>query len=202
MNNDALNNVRRKINEIMTKEDGKIVVGWRPGLEEKREEGDVWETLDGRKWTIKNGIRQSVTKLEGANTPWWCPKCQKSMNHRLDSKFWRLRGHCFDCNVKEETKMRAEGRWKEYEQNIMRANYIAALKDRIAELQDYHDNVSNPEVIHADNIENRIMMIEKWNVDLDTIRKDLREEIEKLQDNLQKAEVALEEPYEDTGNSN
>ena len=28
-----------------------------------RKEGDIWEE-DGRKWTIKDGIKQNVTKLE------------------------------------------------------------------------------------------------------------------------------------------
>lgn len=202
MNHEALNNVRRKINEVMKKNDERIVVGWRPGLEEEHKEGDVWETLDGKKWTIKNGVRQVVTKLQDAKTPWWCPKCEKSMNHRLDTKFWRIRGHCFDCNVKEETKMRAEGRWKEYEQMIMKANYIAALKDRIAELQDYHDTVSNPEIIHADDYEKRILMVERWNVDLDKIRADLREELDVLRDNLVKAENAFREEHETIRDSN
>jgi hypothetical protein len=29
------------------------------------EEGDVWEE-DGRQWTIKNGIKQNITKLDKA----------------------------------------------------------------------------------------------------------------------------------------
>jgi hypothetical protein len=185
MNHEALNNVRRKINEVMKKDDERIVVGWRPGLEESRAEGDVWTTLDGKTWTVKNGIRQRVTKLDSANTPWWCPKCQKSMSHRLDEKFWRLRGHCFDCNVKEETQLRKAGKWKEYEKSVMQANYIARLKETIMELQDYHDNLSNPEFIHFDEQEKRVLMVEHWKVDLDVVKADLIEEIARLQQMLQ-----------------
>lgn len=181
MNHEALNNVRRKINEVLTKQDQQIVVGWRPGINEKREEGEVWEALDGTKWTMKNGIKQKVTKLDFAKTPWWCPKCEKAMNHKIDAKFWRIRGHCFDCNVKEEMEIRRQGKWEEYEQKLMLRNYIAELKDKIAELQNYHDTVSAPEIIHADEEAARILMVEKWNVDLDTVKKDLAIEIEKLQ---------------------
>lgn len=181
MDHEALNNVRRKINEVMKKNDERIVVGWRPELNEERKEGDVWEARDGTKWTMKNGIKQKVTKLDAAKTPWWCPKCEKAMNHKIDVKFWRIRGHCFDCNIKEEMEIRRRGEWADYEKKIMLRNYLAAVKDRIVELQEYHDTVSVPEIVHADEQEGRILMIEKWNVDLDTVKKDLREEIDRLQ---------------------
>ena len=32
---------------------------------QKRKEGDIWEE-DGRTWTIKNGIKQNITKLDKA----------------------------------------------------------------------------------------------------------------------------------------
>lgn len=185
-NHEAINNVRRKINEVMKKTDERIVVGWRPELAEKRAEGDIWEDMDGKKWTIKNGIKQNVTKLDLAKTPWFCPVCEKSMSHRLDDKFWNLRGKCFDCVIKEETEIRRQGKWKEYEEKIMRANYIASLKDRIAELQHYHDTVSSPSFVHADN--ERILMIEKWDVDAEKIKKDLLIDIEEMKKHLAEVE--------------
>jgi ribosomal protein L33 len=186
---EAINNVRRKINEVMKKTDERIVVGWRPTLEEKRNEGDVWEDSDGRKWTVKNGIKQNVTKLDLAKTPWFCPHCQKSMNHWLDGKFWNLRGKCFDCVIADEAQIRAEGKWEEYEQQIMKANYIASLKDKIAELQYYHDTVSSPTFVHADD--ERILMIEKWNVDIDRIKAELLIDIEDMKKHL--AEIEAED---------
>jgi hypothetical protein len=182
-NQEALNNVRRKVSEVMKKEGDKLVFGWRGEPEPTRKEGDVWEDVNGKQWTIKNGIRQTVTKLDDAKTPWWCPKCEKPMNHRFDIKFWRLRGHCMDCNVKMETEIRKQGKWEEYERNLMLRNYIAEIKDRIAELQNYHDTVSKPEFINAD--ETRILMIEKWDVDIDRVKSDIRKDIEKLQEYLQ-----------------
>jgi len=188
MNHEAINNVRRKINEVMKKTDERIVVGWRPGMDDHKE-GDVWEGSDGRKWTIKNGIRQNVTKLDLAKTPWFCPVCQKSMSHRLDSKFWNIQGKCFDCVVKEETKIRAEGKWEEYEKKKIKANYIASLKDQIQELQHYYDTVSSPSFVHADD--EKILMVEKWNVDVDKIKADLAIDIEDMKKHL--AEVEAED---------
>lgn len=187
-NEDALNNVRRKINEVLKKNDERIVVGWRPGLEQKREEGEVWEARDGSKWTIKNGIRQKITKLDAAKTPWWCPKCSKPLNHRLDIKFWRIRGHCMDCNTKLETEMRRNGTWDKYEQHLMRANYISALKDRIAKLEDVKNSLGPIQVINADDQTGNLLNNEVWEVDVEKITADIDADLDILRQNLVAAE--------------
>lgn len=182
-NEKALADVRRKLGEVLDKEDKRLVFGWRGETAPERKEGDVWETADGRQWTMKNGIKQTVTKLDNAKTPWWCPKCSKPLNHRHDMKFWRIRGHCMDCQIKYESEIRRQGRWEEYEKSVMLRNYLAALKDRIAELQDYHDTVTNPEFIDADDT--KILQIERWEgVDLNKVKDDIKEDIAKLEAHL------------------
>lgn len=181
----ALYNTRKKIAEVVKKEGNKIVFGYRDKQPEPdRKEGDVWEDIHGKRWTIKNGIKQTVTKLDDAKTPWWCPKCNKPLNHRFDMKFWRIRGHCMDCNIKEEMKIRSEGKWETYERNIMLRNYIAEVKDKINELQSYYDSFSQPEYLLMDEHEKRIMMVERWNVDEKKIKEDLTRDIELLKKNL------------------
>lgn len=177
-NQDALNDVRRKVAEKLKKDGDKLVFGWRGEVEPTRNEGDVWEDSSGKKWTMKNGVRQNVTKLDAAKTPFWCPKCTKPMNHKLDIKFWRIRGHCMDCNVKFESELRRQGKWEEYERKIMLRNYIAAVTDKIAELQDIHDTFSKPEFINADDT--RILMMETWDVDEQKVKADIQKDIETL----------------------
>jgi hypothetical protein len=184
---EALNNVRRKINEVMKKTDERIVVGWRPSLAPPREEGETWVDESGKTWVMKDGIKRNVTKLDGARTPLFCPACEKIMNHRFDTKFWRLRSKCMSCVIAEETEMRRLGKWKEYEREIVKANYIASLKDEIAELKDLHETVSAPEVVLADDT--RILMIEKWHVDIDRVKADIMEDIIKLEEHLVKVEA-------------
>lgn len=186
MNHEAINNVRRKINEVMKKTDERIVVGWRPSMQD-RKEGDVWEGPDGRMWTVKNGITQNVTKLDSAKTPYWCPLCSKPLNHRLDVKFWNKKGKCMDCVVKEETEIRRQGKWREYEQSIMKANYIAELKDTIKELEHLQETITAPEIVHADDT--RILMIEKWHVDIDKVKEDIKHDLEQLRNKLAEAEA-------------
>lgn len=108
------------------------------------------------------------------------------MSHRLDVKYWRIRNKCMDCVIKEETEMRRNGTWKEYETAKVKENYIAFLKDKIQELTHLHETVSSPEVVHADG--ERILMIEKWNVDIDKVKSDISEDLKGLQELLQKVE--------------
>jgi len=178
----ALVDVRRKVAEKLNKDGSKLVFGWRGEAESAKKEGDEWYDVDGKKWTIKNGIRQSATKQDSAKTPWWCPKCTKPMNHRFDIKFWRIRGHCMDCNIKEEMKIRVQGEeaWRKYEQTVMLRNYIAEVTDKIAELQDYHDTITKPEFVNAD--ETKILMIEKWDVDIEKVKADLKKDIDQLKE--------------------
>jgi len=173
----AINNVRRKINEVMKKTDERIVVGWRPDHTPERKEGETWTDSEGKQWIKQDGTIRKINKLDGARTPLFCPKCDRVMNHRLDTKFWRIRGHCFDCNVEEETKIRKEGpdAWKRYEEDIMKRNYYADLKNFIVELYDLHRTIAAPENILADD--EKILMVEKWNVDIEKVKADIMEEI-------------------------
>ena len=183
-NEEALNDVRRKVAEKLNKDGNKLVFGWRGEPEPTRQEGDVWVDVNGKKWTVKNGIRQTVTKLDDAKTPWWCPKCSKPMNHRFDIKFWNMRGHCYDCNVKFETELRRQGKWNEFQLNMGLRNYISAVKDRLQELHHYHDTLSKPEYLLMNEHEKTVLMFEKGDVDIETIKKDLMDEIELLKKNL------------------
>jgi RNA polymerase-binding transcription factor DksA len=184
-NQQALNDTRRKIAEVMKKQDSKLTFGWTP-TQVERHEGEVWEDTNGKKWTKKNGLIQSISKLDGMKTPWWCPKCGTPLNgHHL--RAYKKAGHCHECMLKEEMELKISGRWFQAMVERGKRSHIDWVKDRIQELQDYHDNISQPEFIHADN--EKILMIEKWNVDLDTVKKDLLEEINKLKEHLTKVEA-------------
>jgi hypothetical protein len=189
MDEKAVSDVRKRISEVMKKQDTKLTFGWTPQQVE-RKEGEVWEDVDGKKWTKKNGIVQSITKLDGFKTPWWCPKCGTPLNgHHL--RAYKKAGHCHECMLKEEMELKISGKWHQVVTERGRQNHISWVKDRIQELQDYHDNLTQPEFIHADN--EKILMIEKWNVDIDTVKKDLTEEITKLKKHLELVESGMSE---------
>ena len=89
--------------------------------EEFHYEGDIWE-MDGRTWTIKEGIRQNITKFDKAKKyhvmPLLCPCCNKVMKNRNDKPFYNIHKMCFNCVIDMEIKLKKEGKWEEYENNI------------------------------------------------------------------------------------
>jgi len=76
--------------------------------EEFYKEGDIWEE-DGRKWTIKNGIKQNITKLDtakqSASFPLFCPSCDKLMKHKYDKPFFIQYKRCYGCQIDFESWM-------------------------------------------------------------------------------------------------
>ncbi len=93
--------------------------------QEFHEEGDIWEE-DNRQWTIKNGIKQNITKLDKAKKsiilPLFCPCCDNLMKHKNDKLFYIQHNRCFNCQIDFETDIRKLGLWDEYEKNIINSD--------------------------------------------------------------------------------
>ena len=115
----------------------KDIVGY-THKEESHKEGDVWTDLSGKTWTIKDGLKQSVSKLSEVRAalkmPLTCPKCGKAMNTALDKKMYPIHGFCFDCVCKMEDDLKRAGLYKQYEKELVGGNiqnFVQELKDRI-----------------------------------------------------------------------
>lgn len=95
-------------------------------------EGDVWEE-SGRNWTIKDGIRQNITKLDSAKKalqiPLACPKCKGTMNYYLSQKMYKIHKMCFDCVIDYEAELRKAGLYQSYEKNMMQGSLKAFARD-------------------------------------------------------------------------
>jgi hypothetical protein len=106
------------------------------GYETKQQnykEGDVWEE-DGKKWTIKNGVKQSITKLDKfkhlISLPLTCPCCKKPMKaDEINKKMYSIHKMCFDCVIEMEDKLKLEGKFEDYQKNILNSNKNASLED-------------------------------------------------------------------------
>jgi hypothetical protein len=87
-------------------------------IEESKEynEGDIWQE-NGRTWTIKEGIKQNITKLDKfkkVSVPLFCPNCKQVMDKQLDPFYYKSYGECLDCRATTETRMKIEGKWQTY----------------------------------------------------------------------------------------
>ena len=187
--------VQKKINDQMNKYADKIIVGQYTGEKEPdRQEGDSWKDHDGKLWTLKNGIKQSVSPLQDAKTPWWCPECGKSMD-KLDVKTFRAVTKCYDCVAKEESRLKMDGKWDQYKEKKILQNQMDWLKDRIVELTYYYETLSNPEIYHFDEDSAKVLMIDKYSIPIDTVKKDIKAEVVGMNKSLKEKEKEYEEKY-------
>ena len=105
------------------------------GYKKKRveyKEGDVW--VENKKtWTIKDGIKQTITKMDAIKKeifmPLCCPKCSKVMKKRLDKPNYRVHKMCFNCVIDYEHKLRIRGEYDDYIKKLK-------LKNRLTEINE------------------------------------------------------------------
>jgi hypothetical protein len=97
------------------------------------QEGDTWEE-NGKQWTIKNGIKQTITKFDKLKKmvvlPLCCPKCNKPMpSDEYNKKMWSIHNICLKCVVEMEAEIKRTGKWEEYEKQMMNLNKNSMVDD-------------------------------------------------------------------------
>jgi len=151
--------VNRARNLIMGKTDASTStqIGYSTKQKDYKE-GDVW--TEGRKtWTIKNGIKQTISKLDAIKKevfmPLCCPECGNVMKKRLDKPHYKLHKKCYDCIIDFEGKLRVKGEYKNYIKNLKGKNSIDILNELESTLLSAV-NVSNSNFVSEDGV------VEKW----------------------------------------
>ena len=132
-------------------------IGYGKKIEDYKE-GDIW--TEGRKtWTIKNGIKQTVSKLDTIKKevfmPLSCPCCGKIMKKRLDKPNYKIHKKCHNCVVKHETSLRVEGKYNDYIKKLKAKNSLDIVDEMESYLLDAI-NTSNSGYVSEDGV------VEKW----------------------------------------
>ena len=178
----------QRMRNIITKKTGDktvVQVGYKADYVD-RQEGDVWEE-NGKKWTLKNGIKQTVTRLDEVKRkvmmPLCCPNCNKPMTKgHIDKYMYGIHQKCLDCVVEFETRLKIDGKFKEYAIDMQKQGikyHIKEMEDVLLELMMGESNESF--VTEAGDIE-------AWRgkgEDKQQIVKDIQEYIQKLQSALE-----------------
>ena len=136
-------------------------------------EGDVW--VENKKtWTIKNGIKQTVSKLDKirkeAMMPLCCPNCGNVMKKRLDKPNYKIHKMCYDCVINFEGKLRIQGKYEKYKNNLKNKNYLEIVDEMEAFLLDAI-NTSNEGFVSENGD------IERWvgGIDKEKMTKEVKE---------------------------
>ena len=175
----------QRMRNIITKQHGDktgVQVGYSKEYVE-RKEGDEWEE-NNKRWTIKNGIKMTINKLDKLKSilqiPLICPTCKQPMNKgRLDKVIYSIHKQCSDCIIKYETKLKLEGKFEEYQQNINKQGIIYHIKEMENVLLELAMNQ------YDESFVTEAGDIETWKgkgTNIQQITQDIQEYIQKLKD--------------------
>ena len=152
--------------------------------QENYKEGDVW--TEGKKtWTIKNGIKQTISKLDKIKKevfmPLCCPECGNVMKKRLDKPNYNIHKKCFDCVVDFEHKLKIKGEYKTYIKTLEAKNSL----DIVSEMESYlldAINTSNSGFVSEDGV------VERWvgGVDKVKLTKQIKEAVNIRREHIEK----------------
>ena len=127
-------------------------------INKEYKEGDIW-TENKKTWTIKNGIKQTVSKLDSIRNevfiPLCCPKCNKVMKHHIQKNNYKIHKKCWDCVIEHEHKLKIKGKYKEYIENLKQRNNLSIVNETEAYLLDAI-NISNEGFVSEDGV------VERW----------------------------------------
>ena len=125
-------------------------------------------------------INEKLEVTKEARMPWFCPSCDKVMKATMDEKMWYLYQHCFDCQIKVENKMRINGTYDEWATKKVIANKLAWVKDQKQSIEEFkkQDSVEFWQQVRPDGYS---VDKEKWQMDIEEIKKQADEALEHLQ---------------------
>ena len=154
-------------------------------LPEKRffianEDLEFKKQLKKEKEEEKKRIDEKFEATKEARVPWFCPECDKIMKKRLDDRMWYLYGHCFNCQIKVENKMRIEGTFDEWATKKVIANKLSWIKEQKQAIKEFK-NQKSPEFWQQFRPDGYSVDKEKWNMDMSQIQKVADEALEHLQ---------------------
>ena len=125
--------------------------------------------------------------MKEARMPMFCPKCDIIMKKRLDNKFWNMYGHCFDCQIKIENKMRIDGTYEAWEKEKVKQNRISFIKEQIQAIEEWR-NTKAPTWFNNVGVNTPELEEEKWDIDVEKIKQEADDALEKYNEALERLE--------------
>ena len=145
------------IGQFMDGEIPFIQVGYAPKAK-RRKDGEEWTDSKGRSWKKVNGAVVSVNKQMDSireSLRQVCSVCGQRIDFsgdKLDHKIFPKTGKCFDCLQFEETLLRIEGKYENYEE-------LKMLKNKLGKLHDFKQKVEEAvEFLRTDNGKMELVM--------------------------------------------
>jgi ribosomal protein L37AE/L43A len=132
--------------------------------------------------------------MASVRMPWFCPECKKAMKKKLDDKFWRMMGHCFDCQVEMENKLRVKGKFDEWAEKKMLENQKSQLKDLEQSITDFEKTGGKKEWYNNVGVNTPMLEADKWEMGKEKFEETIQEArdfIREKREIVEKAEQQL-----------
>jgi len=155
------------------------------GYEGKKDKGQGGKTRKTELTDIMSEIRM----------PWFCPECKKAMKKKLDDKFWRLMGHCFDCQIEFENKLRIKdyAEYESYAKAKVLENQMSQLKDLEQSIDDFEKTGGKKEWFNNVGVNTPMLESDKWEMGEKEFEKTISEARDFIRDNRKKVEEAQQQ---------
>ena len=127
-------------------------------------EGDIW-TENKKTWTIKNGIKQTISKLDKIKKevfiPLCCPQCNKVIRGQVSKDNYKHHKKCLNCVVEFEHKLRIEGKYDDYIKKLEAKNSLDIVDDMESYLLNALNNTNEGYISEQGEIERWVGGIDK-----------------------------------------
>jgi hypothetical protein len=86
------------------------------------------------------------------------------MKKQVDDKMWNIYGHCFDCQIDIEHKMRVDGTFEKWERQKILKNKRSIIKDQIESIKEWKGQ-GDASFVEPVNIDTGFVHIETYKRD-------------------------------------
>jgi hypothetical protein len=181
--NKYIHKSRKKIiDTVFGREDNtQQTFGYEGEVEPERNIDDIWTDKDGKTWQQKEGYKISVTKFDELReylkiiTTCSTNECQTQKYDTADKKAIAKTGMCFNCLIKYEDALRADGTWPYYEDYKISKNKLGTVRELKEQYEEALKGISNQlQMINEDGTISEW----KWDIDINKVKADIETDIE------------------------
>jgi hypothetical protein len=144
-------------------------------------QGKKEENLGGK--TRKSELTDIMSEVR---MPLFCKKCKKTMKIKLDDKFWRIFGHCWNCQLDFEHKLRLDGKYDEWAIGRAKNNQKGWVEDMIQSIEQWRTERPVDQVYNI-GLKDPEVKIEKAQVNekaLNKLADDAIKDLKKMKENI------------------
>ena len=147
-------------------------------------EGDIW-TEKKKTWTIKNGIKQTISKLDKIKkevfVPLCCPKCNKVIRGQVSKENYKHHKKCLNCVVEFEHKLRIRGQYDNYIKDLETKNSLGIVDDMETYLLNAINSTNEGYVSEKGEVERWVGGFDKqkWTKDITNAAQERRNHLKK-----------------------